>query len=144
MSDRSATHEVLQRDHEVKTSSDRAFGIVFAVVFGLIGLWPLIGEGGVRLWALIIAAAFAIAAFAMPRLLAPLNRQWTRLGLVLHKIVNPIVMGFLFYVVVTPIGLLMRVLGKNPLKLEFDRAARSYWVERRPPGPAPETMKNQF
>ena len=144
MAGQPATHEDLRREHTVKTSSDRAFGFVFAAVFTIIGLWPLFGGNSVRLWALAVAAFFLAAGAVFPRMLAPLNRAWTKLGLVLHHIVNPIIMGFLFYLVVTPVGLLMRLFGKDPLRLRLEPEAKSYWIERRPPGPAPETMKNQF
>ena len=97
-----------------------------------------------RWWALGVAAVFAALAFMWTALLAPLNRLWLKLGLVLYKVVNPIVLGLLFYVTVTPISLLMRVLGKDPLRLRRDPDAASYWIERTPPGPAPESMKNQF
>lgn len=139
-----ATHEDLRRQHEVKTSSNRSFGVVFAVVFLIVALLPLLSGGDVRLWSLAVAAAFLALALAAPRLLAPLNWAWTRVGLVLHHVVNPIVMGVLFFLVVTPVGLIMRLSGKDPLRLRLERGSGSYWIERRPPGPAPETMKNQF
>ncbi len=83
-------------------------------------------------------------AFAAPQVLAPLNRLWFKLGLLLHKIVNPIVLGIMFYVVVTPTGLIMRLLGKDLLRLKRDPAAASYWIERTPPGPKPESLGDQF
>jgi hypothetical protein len=138
------THERLTAHEEVKTSSDRAFGIVFCVVFLLIGLWPLFSGGGVRWWSLGLAAGFLAVALARPALLAPLNRLWTRFGLLLHKIVNPLVMGLLFFFVVTPIGLLMGLLGKRPLDLQFEHERDSYWIARTPPGPPPDGMTNQF
>ena len=144
MSEPSQLHEDFARDDKVEGSSDRSFGFVFAAVFTLIGLWPLMGGGQVRIWALGIAAAFAVVVLARPGLLAPLNRLWTRFGLLLHKVVSPLIMGMLFYLTVTPIGLLMRAFGKDPLRLRPDPDAASYWIERDPPGPAPETMKNQF
>ncbi|MBT5415894.1 MAG: hypothetical protein HOH66_03470 [Rhodospirillaceae bacterium] len=138
-------HEDYGREEEVKGSSDRGFGIVFAVVFALVALWPLTGENGaVRLWSAAVAIAFLAIAFLRPGLLAPLNRLWTRFGLLLHRIVNPIVMGFLFYLTVTPMALIMRALGKDLLRLKRDPEAKSYWIERTPPGPAPDTMSNQF
>ena len=76
--------------------------------------------------------------------LAPLNRVWLRLGLVLYKVVNPVAMGLVFFTTVVPIGLMMRALGKDPLRLKRDASAASYWIMRDPPGPAPDTMKNQF
>jgi hypothetical protein len=85
-----------------------------------------------------------MVAWLSPAALAPLNRVWTRFGLLLHRIVSPVVLGVMFFVVVTPMGLIMRALGKDPLRLRFDRDARSYWIDRRPPGPAPDTLNNQF
>ena len=137
-------HEDLSRPDEVKRSSDRTFGLVFTIVFLIVGLWPLAGGGAVRLWALGTAAAFLATAFLRPKLLAPFNRLWTKFGLLLHSVAAPVVMGLLFYLTVTPIGLIMRLLGKDPLRLRFEPQADSYWIVRRPPGPAPDTMKNQF
>jgi len=96
------------------------------------------------LWSIAAAAAFALLALAVPRALAPLNRAWTAFGDLLHRIVSPVALGILYYGVVTPTGLLMRLAGKDPLRLRFDPAARSYWIERRPPGPPPESLKDQF
>jgi large-conductance mechanosensitive channel len=143
MSDQ-GTHESFRQRDEVKGSSNRSFGIVFTVVFSIIGLFPLIGGTGPRLWALAIALLFLVAAFAFPKALAPLNRLWMRFGLLLHRIINPLIMALLFFVVVTPIALIMRILGKRPLLLKADPNASTYWIPREPPGPAPETMKQQF
>jgi hypothetical protein len=137
-------HESYDRHEEIKRSSERSFGIVFAVVFAVIGLLPLAFAGGLRLWALAVAAAFLLCAFVFPTLLAPLNRLWLRFGLLLHKIVSPVVLWIMFFLVVTPTGLLMRALGKDPLRLKFDRNLASYWIERVPPGPPPESFKDQF
>ncbi len=139
-----ATHERLVREETVQGSSDRSFGLVFTAVFAIIGLWPLLGDGGVRIWSLAICAVFLATALLRPTLLKPLNRLWTEFGLLLHHVVNPIIMGLLFYLVVTPTGLVMRALGKDLLRLRFDRQAKSYWIERQPPGPAPEGMRDQF
>ena len=144
MTARPATHERLTSDDETKGSSDRAFGLVFGAVFTIAGLWPLTAGGPVRIWALGLAAAFLLAAAAYPRILAPLNRLWTRLGAFLHGIANFVILTLLFYLVITPMGLALRLLGKDPLRLRFDRGAPSYWIERRPPGPPPETIENQF
>lgn len=144
MSDQFGLHEDFGRTDPVKRSSDRATGLVFAAVFAIIALWPLWKSGAVREWALITAAAITIVALAIPRALGPLSRAWHGLGLVLHRVVNPLVMGLLFYLTVTPTGLLMRLFGKDPLRLRFDPEAKSYWIERQPPGPAPETMRHQF
>jgi hypothetical protein len=139
-----AVHEPLTRDEEIKGSSDRAFGVVFTVVFAIIGLWPLIGGGNPYIWALSIAGGFLVAALVYPSILAPLNRLWMKFGLLLHKITNPIIMGLVFFVTVTPIALIMRMRGKDPLNRKFDPEATSYWIERQPPGPAPDTMTQQF
>ncbi len=146
MTNKLTFHESLSTRDDVKVGSARSFGLVFATVFIIIALFPLLSDqqGSLRLWALIVAAFFAITALTMPRLLEPLNKLWFRFGLLLHKIVNPLIMGLLFFVTVTPIGLLMRSLGKTPLRLGFDKSAESYWITRTPPGPAPESMKRQF
>jgi hypothetical protein len=105
---------------------------------------PLGGGGAVRGWAIVVAAASLATALLRPSLLAPLNRLWTWVGLLLHRVVSPLVLGVLFFLVVTPVGLLMRARGKDPLRLRSDRVSNSYWIERRPPGPAPDSMRNQF
>jgi len=141
----SQLHEDLSRDDdEVQGSSDRGFGFVFAGFFGLIGvlkLWR--GSGGAEWW-LGAAAVVLVLALVVPMVLGPFNRLWMRFGLLLHRVMNPLVMGLLFYVGVAPIGLLMRALGKRPLHLGFDPAAGSYWVVRQPPGPAPGSIRRQF
>ena len=128
----------------VKSSSDRSFGIVFTVFFAIVGLLPLLHAHGIRLWALTLSAVFLLLALLIPSVLAPLNRFWTKFGMLLHHIVSPIALGILFFLVVTPIGLIMRALGKDPLRLRFDRSAASYWIERTPPGPDADSLKNQF
>ena len=137
-------HESYQRTEEVVGSSNRSFGLVFAVVFALVAFLPLFHGGAVRLWSVVVALAFALVAFLAPQILAPLNRLWLKLGLLLHKVVNPIVLGIMFYGVVTPTGLLMRLVGKDPLRLKRDPAAASYWIDREPPGPKPESLGDQF
>ena len=138
------THENFAREEEVKTSSERAFGFVFATVFLIIGLLPLLHSDAVRWWGLGIAAAFLALALAAPKALAPLNRLWMKFGLLLHAVVSPTVMAFLFFSTVTPIALIMRAFGKDPLHLKLDPGARTYWIDRTPPGPAPDTMPRQF
>jgi hypothetical protein len=141
---RVAFHEDFSREEAIDGSSDRGFGLVFAAVLGLIGglkLWSGKPRAG---WWLVGGALFLILALLRPGALAPLNRVWLRLGLLLYKIVNPLVMGMLFYLCVTPTGLLMRLVGKDPLRLKYDPDAPTYWIERRPPGPAPDSMRNQF
>lgn len=137
-------HEDLTREEHVEGSSDRSFGLVFAAVFVVIALWPLWHGAGLRWWSLGVAAAFVAVAMAVPRVLAVPNRLWMQLGLLLGKIVSPIALGILFYLVFAPLGLLMRLVGSDPLKLKRDAAANTYWVEREPPGPPPTSMTNQF
>ncbi len=137
-------HEDLTREQKVEGSSDRAFGVVFAVVFLVIAGWPLFFGGTLRWWAIAASAVFALIAMLKPALLAGLNRQWMKLGVLLGKVVSPIALGLLFYGVITPIGAVLRLAGKDPLRLKFDRGADSYWIRREPPGPPPDSMTNQF
>ncbi len=137
-------HEDLTREEHVEGSSDRSFGLVFAAVFVVVALWPLWSGGGLRWWAVGVAAAIAVVAVVMPRVLAAPNRLWLKFGLLLGRIVSPIALGILFYAVFMPTGALMRLFGKDPLKLKRDAAAATYWVDREPPGPPPTSMTNQF
>lgn len=138
-----ATHESNVALSEVKLGSDRSFGLVFVGVFIVVGLLPLADGGAIRSWALVVAAVFLTAALVRPSVLRPLNRLWFKFGMLLHHIVNPLVMGLLFFVTVTPVGLLMRATGKDPMRLKRGTGA-SYWIDRQPPGPAAESMKRQF
>lgn len=137
-------HEDLSRDQRVEGSSDRSFGLVFAVVFILIAAWPLLHGVAPRWWAFGVAAVFALVAVMRPTLLAGLNRLWIKLGVLLGKLVSPIALGVLFYGVFFPIGVVMRLAGKDPLRLKRDADAASYWIPRKPPGPPPDSMTNQF
>lgn len=138
------THERLKREEEIRPGSNRTFGLVFTAFFGLIGLAPLWYRAPLRWWSLGLALAFLAAALLVPRVLSPLNRLWLMFGLLLHAVVNPIVMALVFFTTVTPIALILRAQGKDPLRLRRDPDARSYWIERRPPGPTPDTMPRQF
>lgn len=137
-------HEDIRRHHAVVGSSDRGFGLTFAGVFAILAGVSWWRAGPRWSYWLAAAGAFALVALLLPRLLAPLNRAWTKLGLLLFKVVNPLVMFVLFTTTVVPTGLLRRALGKDSLRLRFDPDAPSYWIPREPPGPAPESMKNQF
>lgn len=137
-------HENFSRAQTLKSSTDRAFGIVIAIFFALVGGWPLIFGGTVRWWAIGICGAFVVCALLFPRVLNPLNKLWTQFGLLLHKVMNPILLGIIFFLVVTPMGVLMRLAGKDPLRLKPQSDTSTYWIERSPPGPDPDTMKNQF
>lgn len=138
-----STHESFARDEAVQPGSDRTFGLVMAGALALVSLlngWHL---GRIWPWTSAIAALFLLAALLRPSALLPLNRWWVKLGLLLHRIVNPIVMGLLFYGTIFPTGLVMRMRGRDLLRLKRDPSAESYWITR-VPGPAPETMKDQF
>lgn len=116
----------------------------YVALFALIGLLPLRANHPVRWWAVGLCGLFLVVALLKSELLRPLNRVWTRLGLLMGRVVSPVITAILFYLVVTPTGLLFRLFGKDPLCLVFDPNVKSYWIERRPPGPPPETMTNQF
>ena len=137
-------HEDLARHGDEPRASERNLGVTFAVVLALIAALKFYRGDAAAVYWLAAAAVFLACAFLWTAPLRPLNAVWHRLGLILFAVVSPIVMGVVFYTTVAPIGLLMRRFGKDPLRLEFDPAARSYWIERDPPGPAGEQMKNQF
>lgn len=139
-----SSHENLERQHEVKGSSDRFFGLTFFVVFLIIALWPLLWGNPIRLAALGVALAFLALSLVYPALLAPLNRLWLKFGALLHSITSPIILGVMFYLVITPIGLLMRLTGKDLLRLKFDPDSPSYWIRREPPGPDKNSLHRQF
>ena len=139
-------HESLQREAEVEGSSNRSFGWVFTVVFVILAFLPVLsGSGsGVRYWALAASAAMAVVTLARPSLLEVPNRLWTRFGLRLGRIVSPVMAAVVFYGVVTPIGLVMRLAGNDPLRLRCAPAATTSWIVRDPPGPPPQSMSDQF
>ena len=139
-----ATHEDFSRGQEVKASSNRAFGLVMVAGFLLIGLWPLVSGGTVRWWSLIVSGSLAVVTMAAPALLTIPNRMWLRFGLLLHRIVSPVVLAIMFYGVVTPMGALMRAFRKDALRLRRSGSAETYWIKRDPPGPKPDSMSNQF
>jgi hypothetical protein len=139
-------HESFDRAEEVQRSSDRSFGLVMAAVFAIVALFPLLhaSPSSIRWWALATAAAFAGCAFFWTAPLAPLAQLWFRFGLLLARIVNPIVLALLFCLVILPIGMLMRIFGKSSVASGRDRRVETYWIRREIPGPPPETMKHQF
>lgn len=144
MSNNQNLHESMEERTQVKLGSNRSLAIVFSIVFIIIGLWPLLGSESPRYWSLAIAAVFLTLGFLAPGTLTPLNRLWFKVGMLLHHIVNPVVMGIIFFVTVMPTGLVMRLLGRDILGLRFDREASSYWVKRKPPGPPRDSFRNQF
>ena len=141
---RNATHESLNRDDPVRMGSDRSFGLVFSVVFVLISAAPLLGGGPVRWWALAVAVVILAVALLKASLLAPLNRLWFKFGMLLHAIVNPLIMGMIFFGLLTPTAFVMRVFRRDALRLHRQPNAPSYWIVRDPPGPPPDSMDRQF
>ena len=129
---------------EIQMGSERSFGIVFAVVFALIALFPVLFGGGVRLWSLGIAALLIAVAFAAPKVLRVPNRLWFRFGLLLNRVMSPIVMGIIFVVAVVPTGLIMRALGKDLLREKLDRSATTYWIVPDPEHHKTSSMRKQF
>ena len=115
-------------------------GGAFAVV-SLLNAWH---AGRMWPWTAGLAALFLIVALLRPAALNPLNRIWLKFGLLLHRIVNPVIMALVFYFAVLPTGLVLRAMGKDLLRLKREPGAATYWIVRAPPGPAPDTMKDQF
>ena len=125
---------------DVKIGSNRSFGIVFFVFFLIIAIYPLINDGELRLWSLFISIVFLFLGLVNSKILNPFNKLWFKFGIFLGKIISPLVMGIIFFLVVTPIGLLMRLLNKDLLNLRFNNNG-SYWIEKTEPK---SKMKNQF
>lgn len=126
--------------NDIKISSNRSFGVVFFIVFLLIALYPLLNNNEIRLWSLIISVLFLILGILNSKILSPLNKVWFKFGLLLGKIISPIIMGVIFFLVVTPIGFIMKLLGKDLINLKFNNE-KSYWIEKSGPK---SKMKNQF
>ena len=127
-------------DDDIKTGSNRSFGIVFFVVFLFIAIYPLINGDEIMLWSLIISLIFLLLGLINSKILTPFNKLWFKFGIFLGKIISPLVMGIIFFLVVTPIGLLMRLLNKDLLNLKFNNN-RTYWIEKTE---LKSKMKNQF
>ena len=125
---------------EINKSSNRSFGIVFFIVFLIIAIYPMLNETDVRFWSLIISLIFLILGILNSEFLTPLNKIWFKFGIFLGKIFSPLIMALIFFLVVTPIGLVLRLIGKDVLNLKFNNN-KSYWVEKRGPK---SKMKNQF
>ncbi len=128
------------RNTEIKIGSNKSFGIVFFIVFLLVALYPLINNGDLRIWSFIIAIIFLILGLINSKVLTPLNKLWFKLGLLLGKVISPLIMGIIFFLVVTPTALIMRIIGKDLLNLKFNNK-KSYWIEKTGPK---SKMKNQF
>ena len=124
--------------------SERSFGVVFAVVFVLIGVWPLIGASGPKWWAFGVASVFGLAAVLRPSVLRPLKLVWLGLGRFMHRVISPLVMSVIFFFCVTPIAWIMRLRGKDVLSLARRPDLPTYWITRNPSLPASNTMNKQF
>ena len=125
---------------DIKISSNRSFGIVFFIVFLLIALYPLIYSGEIRVWSAIISLILLALGVLNSKILTPLNKLWFKFGIFLSKIISPLIMGIIFFLVVTPIGLIMRIFGKDVLNLKYNKN-QSYWIEKKGPK---SRMKDQF
>ena len=125
---------------KIKISSNRSFGIVFCAFFLIVSLYPLINEEPIRYWSLIVSIIFLILGILNSNILSPLNKAWFKFGLFLGKIVSPIVMGIIFFAVVTPIALILKIMGKDLLNLKKSKI-NSYWIAKTGPK---SKMKNQF
>tara|TARA_Y100001970_G_scaffold227833_1_gene282012 strand:+ start:306 stop:689 length:384 start_codon:yes stop_codon:yes gene_type:complete len=125
---------------DIKIGSNRSFGLVFFIVFLLISIYPILNDENIRTWSLLIALIFLFLGLFNSKILSPLNKIWFKFGLILGKIISPIIMGIIFFIVVTPIGLFMRILGKDLLNLKYNNN-KSYWIKR---NDQKSRMKNQF
>lgn len=125
---------------KVTGSSTRTFGLFFAAIFALIAVWPLFYGSGARWWSVVLALAFLAASLLRPQLLQPLNRFWFQFGMLLGRIMTPIVMFLIYVVTIVPIGFILRAMGKDPMTRRFDPAAKSYWIRH----PGVGSMKRQF
>lgn len=130
-----------KQDFKIEANSEKSFGIVFSIVFLIVALYPLTNSEGVRLWVLVISAIFLLMAFVAPQVLSLPNKLWFKFGVLLGSIVTPIVMALVYFITVLPIGIIMRLLGKDLLKQKFDKNTKSYWIKRNEPM---GSMKNQF
>ncbi len=125
---------------EINKSSNRSFGLVFFIVFLLIGIYPLFKNGEFRSWSIIISLIFLVLGIIDSKLLSPLNKLWFKFGLMLGKIISPLIMGIIFFIVVTPTAIIMRILGKDLLNLKYNKKD-TYWIEK---SDVKSKMKNQF
>ena len=125
---------------DIKISSNRSFGIVFFVVFFIIAVYPIFKGGDLRTWSIVISLIFLVLGILNSKLLLPLNKIWFKFGLFLGKLVSPIVMGIIFFLVVTPIGLIMKLLRKDLINLKLNKE-NTYWVKKED---QKSKMKNQF
>ena len=139
-----STHENTNHSEVIVPGSDRSFGLVVGGILTAIGIYQFFAGSGLFVWVLGFGVALMLGGVIAPRILHPLNIAWTRFGLLLGKIITPIVMFLVFVISVVPTGLILRLMGKDLLRLKLETEAASYWIERTPPGPPPESLKDQF
>ena len=130
----------MKQNKEIKLPSNKNFGIVFFIVFLIVSLYPLVNSDNIRIWSLIISIIFLALGLLNSKILTPFNKLWFEFGILLGKIVSPLVMGIIFFLVVTPIGLILRLFGKDVLNLKYNKS-QSYWIEK---NGTKSKMKNQF
>ena len=128
------------KNSNIKIGTNKSFGIVFFLFFLIVSIFPLLKDENIRIWSLIIALAFLILGLLNSKILTPLNKIWFKFGILLGSFISPIVMGVVFFTIVTPTSLIMKVLGKNLLNLKKDNK-KTYWIER---SKIKSKMKNQF
>ena len=129
------------KQKQIKISSNKSFGLVFFVIFIIIALWPLLNDGNIRIWSIIVSIIFLILGLLNSKILTPFNKLWMRLGALLGIIVSPIVMGVVYFGIITPIGLIMKLFGKDVLNLKLDKNKKTYWTLKKK---IPSKMKDQF
>ena len=128
------------KNNNIKIGSNKSFGLVFFIFFLIVSLYPLVNDEDIRKWSLVLSIIFLVLGLTNSKILNPLNKLWFKFGIFLGKIMSPVIMGIIFFLVVTPIGLLMRLFGKDILNLKFNNKA-TYWIEKNGPK---SKMRNQF
>jgi hypothetical protein len=137
-------HETLNREEGIKVSSDRSFGIVFFVVFVLAGTWMILRDRPAGWLILASSLILLVISLVRPSILGSFNRAWFKFGILLSRVFNPLILGVVFFLVITPMAVTRRLMGKDSLNLKFKSSLKSYWVNRNPPGPKPDSMTRQF
>jgi len=137
-------HKTTNTSPKVKPLDNRTFGLIFAAIFSLIALFPLLNDGGVRIWAISMAAVFVVASLVIPKALTPLNELWAKFGLLMHKITNPLLMGLVFFLTVLPTGIILKILRKDPMNRKRKPNEKSYWIQREQSVLTPESFDQQF
>ena len=130
--------------NQPKPLDNRVFGLIFSGIFCVIGMFPMLFGAEYRQWAILVAAAWALPALIYPAILAPLNRLWAQFGQLMHQIINPILMGCIFFLTVLPTAMMLKLFGKDPMRRKFDVGVDSYWISREPDSLTKDSFDNQF